>query len=388
MTALTDRRREIAGIRDEWLGWGLCALPADRVAAEAAVTRIYDLIGHRPPRFVWAESPSAAMALAPPAPLVRGVRVPARQADWPVPYRIANLRSGLRRRLQRRIFGPPPAYVWDPWGHRIGSGGPPAWDLVDREVGNPLGVSLGDSLLFPLRAALVAEAGESPAALAWHGQHEAGWFAAYDAWRRVTGRSFGPADDELLDLWAALARSCGWWWPREEVCVISERPVEAHTEEFPGFERGELRLHRADGPAVRYADGWSLYSWHGTRVPEWVLTDPTPERIAREPNVEVRRCAVERIGWDEYIRAAGLRPVGRAPDPGNPGAELRLYDLPSFAREAPARLLLAVNGSLERDGTRRRYGLRVPARFDDPVAAAGWTYGLTAPQYARLARRT
>jgi hypothetical protein len=148
-------------------------------------------------------------------------------------------------------------------------------------------------------------------------------------------------------------------------------------------ENGEVRLHCEDGPAIRYADGWDVHAWHGTRVPSWVVTDPDVRRIEKETNVEIRRCAIERMGWAAYIDAAGLRLVGAAPDPGNPGAELRLYD---FRQES--RVLLAVNGSVERDGTRRRYGLTVPASIADPVAAAGWTYGLSADQYSTLQRRT
>jgi hypothetical protein len=123
-------------------------------------------------------------------------------------------------------------------------------------------------------------------------------------------------------------------------------------------------------------------------VPSWVIEAPTVDRIADEGTVEVRRCAIERIGWGAFIDQAGLRIVGQAADPGNPGSELRLYDLPYRRWGAPTRLLLAVNGSVERDGTRRRYGLRVPPWFDDPLDAAGWTYGLTGVQYAQLQRRT
>lgn len=131
-----------------------------------------------------------------------------------------------------------------------------------------------------------------------------------------------------------------------------------------------------------------MHAWHGTRVPSWVIEAPTVDRIADEGNVEVRRCAIKRIGWGAFIDQAGLRIVGQAADPGNPGSELRLYDLPYQRWGAPTRLLLAVNGSVERDGTRRRYGLRVPPWFDDPLDAAGWTYGLTGAQYAQLQRRT
>ena len=108
-----------------------------------------------------------------------------------------------------------------------------------------------------------------------------------------------------------------------------------------------------------------------------------PSGSPREANVEVRRCAIERIGWASYIDQAGLRLVASAPDPGNPGSELRLYDM-----RKETRVLLAVNGSVERDGRRRRYGLTVPGFLNDPVDAAGWTYGLSAEQYSLLVRRT
>jgi hypothetical protein len=104
--------------------------------------------------------------------------------------------------------------------------------------------------------------------------------------------------------------------------------------------------------------------------------------------VEVRRCAIENLGWSAFIAQAGLTELATAPDPGNPGCELRLYELPYRRWGGPSCLLMAVNGSAERDGTRRRYGLRVPPWFTDPVDAAGWSYGLTGAQYATLQRRT
>jgi hypothetical protein len=61
--------------------------------------------------------------------------------------------------------------------------------------------------------------------------------------------------------------------------------------------------------------------------------------------------------------------------------------LPAQQGHGRSRLLLAVNGSVERDGTRRRYGLRVLAEFDHPLDAAGWSYGLTGAQIARSPSR-
>ena len=205
----------------------------------------------------------------------------------------------------------------------------------------------------------------------WLGQHDVDWV------------SYLPEPSP----WVTITRSCGWWWPQDDVCVIAERPSVLRTEPVPG-EDGDRRLHAADGPAVEYPDGWRVYAWHGIRVPPWVIDQPTVERIAGESNVEVRRCAIEHLGWGPFIDQAGLRLVAQAADPGNPGSELRLYDLPLERWGTATRLLLAVNGSVERDGTRRRYGLRVPPWFDDPLDAAGWTYGLTGVQYAQLQRRT
>ena len=121
--------------------------------------------------------------------------------------------------------------------------------------------------------------------------------------------------------------------------------------------------------------------------PDWVVRDPTAERIARERNVEIRRCAIERIGWDTYIDAADLALVDQADDPGNAGGTLRLYATPDgWGRTG--RILLAINGSPERDGHRRQYGLHVPTWISSALDAAGWTYGLGGDDYARLVRRT
>jgi hypothetical protein len=263
-------------------------------------------------------------------------------------------------------------------------------EVLQVTVRDTLHGSVHESVGGPLRAAVAQHNGRRPgqtAGLTWYGQHDAHWIAEHDI-RRDLGMTYGRDDEAQLDLWAALARSCGWWWPGEQVCVVSERPSTVHTEPVPGAMHGELRLHSGKGQAVTYPDGWGMHSWHGTQVPSWVITDPTVERIVAETNTEVRRCAIERIGWDTYIDQAGLDLVSAAPDPGNPGCRLQLYDMPTRLWGAPARVLLAVNGSVERDGHRRRYGLSVPADLDDPVAAAGWSYGLTGDQYAQMLRRT
>ncbi|TDB96328.1 DUF6745 domain-containing protein [Actinomadura sp. 7K534] len=355
-------QREAAEIRAEWLGHLLSSLPADRAAAEAAISELYRLIGADPPRFHWVASPVAALETVPPGLRLRASESVDRIADWPLVLRFRRLISELTAQLDVSVMRHQRA--------------------LDKLLGQVVRAPLMASRRSTLAMALWSVRDVGWRSDSWYAALCASWSAHYDAIRRTSGVVFTPEQNCLLDLWGAAVRSCGWWWPREDVCVVSERPVEIHTEVWG--DEGQVRLHRPDGPALRFADGWDVHAWHGTKVPSWVIDDePDVERIARETNIEVRRCAIEKIGWGDYIDRAGLRLVAAAPDPGNPGSELRLYDL----REQ-TRVLLAVNGSVERDGHRRRYGLTVPGGIDDPVAAAGWTYGLSGDQYSRLVRRT
>ncbi|MFD7709926.1 DUF6745 domain-containing protein [Streptomyces sp. NPDC059785] len=388
------RARLLAG---DWLAHGLAACPADRPAAEAAVTELYRLIGEPAPEFRWTPSPPAALRLLrrypaafPPLRLDSGPALVRPDLRTPA-ARLASLQRDLRERLDDRV------------GHPLGRDRRPTPGELPAEqalaAGRPLNsvidsvgrLALRTTLHSSVRALLRTEFMPTTGGLdgtTWYGQHDAQWIGHYDVFDRVGLARYRSGDRAQLGLWAALARATGWWWPGAGVCVLAERPTEIHTEPLPDAWHGERRLHRGDGPAVRFADGAAVHALHGTHVPAWVITDPTVERIHAERNVEVRRSAIERIGWDGYLAQARLGLVATARDPGNDGSDLHLYDVPNELWGRPARLLLVVNGSVEPDGRHRRYGLGVPAHFDDPVAAAGWTYGLSGEQYARLARRT
>ncbi len=336
---------DLLAIRAEWLAHALSTQPADRPAAEEAVATLYATTGRPPPRFVWVRSPREASKVL---PAKEGNRF---TGDWQsAEAQIAALCSELRQRLRQRI-------EW----HRS----------VNRVVGEPLRLWVHEGLLRAVNSTVPGSLG-----VGWSGQHDAAWQAEFEAHHRVLGVRIGRQDRELLDVWETLTRSTGQWWPRDDICVIADRPVAIHVD-------ANSALHNEKGPALAFADGSGAYAWHGRLVPRWVIEEPTGVRILTENNVEVRRCAIEHIGWEAFITDAELTLIGTAPDPGNLGFDLRLYDLPG--RE---RLLLAVNGSVERDGTRRRYGLRVPDWYSDPIAAAAWSYGLRADQYVQLQRRT
>lgn len=222
---------------------------------------------------------------------------------------------------------------------------------------------------------------------------DAYWIAVYSCALQIAGLP----PDPRLDAIAEAVASCWWITAMGSTVILGERPAIIGHEHAGGGPTA--RLHSASGPALAWGDGFTLYAWHGRVVPEWVIVRPTADKVMAAANVEFRRCAIESMGWLRFSAEAGLVPVDpaglstdlavcRRPDPGNPGQHLVLYDVPEQLWGSRVRLLVCTNGSPERDGTRRHYGLTVPAGFSDPVQAAAWTYGLTRDEYAACQRRT
>jgi hypothetical protein len=214
------------------------------------------------------------------------------------------------------------------------------------------------------------------------------WWESYAAFFRDVAELELPGD--LWDRSRALeqADTAGWWWPFKDFIIVCDVPTVMNLEQVAPQGWGSHRLHCDDGPAIAWADGFGLYYWHGRKVPAWAIESPTPELILAEKNTEVRRCAIESLGWPEFIEAAGLRMVGEAQqDPGNPGQDITLYDVPTEIYGDPVRVLVATNGTVERDGSRHTFGLTVPVNMTTPLEAAAWGYGLTADQYATAQRR-
>lgn len=206
------------------------------------------------------------------------------------------------------------------------------------------------------------------------GQHDAAWHAWVEAWTMI-GVTGLPDTTGL----AQVARNAGWWWAFDDLAVICERPREL------SFD-AERRLHSELGPAAVWPDGWSVWCWHGLRVPAWVVADPTPDRIFAEENQEIRRAACESYGWDRLTDR--MRLVDEQPDPANAPHTLRLFDAPDGVDLDGQRVLVVVNASPHRDGTRRSYGLVVDGATGDALEAAAGTFGLSRDEYAQLGRAT
>jgi hypothetical protein len=143
------------------------------------------------------------------------------------------------------------------------------------------------------------------------GQHNLGWLAFYDFAGRV-GVTYRPEEIDVLDLWLRVGRSTCWWQPREGFVLMCDRAGELHIDE-------EGRLHSIDGMAMKFRDGWGVWSLNGVQVDEQIVMTPdaqTLSQIKGEKNEEIKRIRIERYagrdarsvdGWQRYLKEVGAK---------------------------------------------------------------------------------
>jgi hypothetical protein len=350
-----------------WRAVAAATGPADRAAAERAVRAAYRAAGLAGPgRVLWCASPLAAVraVLELRAQGAVSVREAVRTRPW----------EQARARLHGRLGA-------QGWAERWALTGAELWAQTQGLAGRIRGAVLDTLAPEPARdadRAARAAAGTTRATVrlalldAVLGQHDAPWFASFDADADADAEGEGEGEGGVAGApWplAEAARQVGWWWPYEEVAVVCERPVELHRDEAG-------RLDRADGPALSWADGFAVHAWRGMPVPADFLAglaDVTPERIRTEENAELRRVLLEHYGYDRYLADSGAEPVHR--DETGVLWRIRLPD------DEPVVMVEVVNSTAEPDGTFRTYWLRVPPSTRTARAGVAWTFGVEEAAY-------
>lgn len=202
---------------------------------------------------------------------------------------------------------------------------------------------------------------------ACYGQHDAGWLSFYDFFQRI-----GVEGLEQLAGLKEAAKWCGWWWPMENIVVISERPQELHLDD-------QGRLHSPDAKSISYSDDWGLYVFHGVNVSEQIIMDPesiTVDQIMGEANAEIRRIMIERMGEDAWLLQSGAKLLNEDPRYG------KLYRVDfKNGREDPWVAVQVVNSTPEPDGSRRNFVIPVPPTIETAEAAVAWTFQMEPGEY-------
>lgn len=413
--------------RTHWRNAGLSLFSSDKDKALAGINSAYQAAGLNPPKIiVWLGSPRAA------ATAIRLLRsdlewpaqlVPAQRAVWDEVWKQCvrqieriigvpqweELRRRFRKEAEQRglekygryieksvkeEFGERMGiWVWRYLRQNVGAStfsairtdvelavrdkvnsqiSPRIADEVYRELVPPIRQQVFSAIGEPVRQMIATNNGILAGRLALecsYGHLDADWLSYFDFFATL-----GFAGTEPLAGMKKLAESCGWWWPYENICFLSGRPVELHRD-----NRG--RLHNETGMAIRYSDGWGFYAWHGILVPEYVILLPEPidlEMIHAEPNVEVRRVLIERFGLGNYLKSGSVKKLHQD----QCGT---LYSM-NLRGDEPIYVVHVINSTPEPDGTYKEYFLRVPPSMMRAREAIAWTFGLTEEEYFPLAQ--
>lgn len=372
----------LSAVADEWLASALDTATTDPDAARAAVAAAYTAAQLPvPAQVVLLDSPAAGAVAAALASGVlpenalpddhpvaarlqavssvvargtagRSVRAAVRTAPW----------AAARAELQRRLGPEGWATLWSAAGQGV-------WRLVHDRLATPVRTRISDDFddLWGQPAK-----GTSPRRVlldAVGGQHDAAWLAAFDAAARHL---------DCADVWrplaplAAVSRAAGWWWPYENLVIVTARPTGVHRDNVG-------RLHHDDGPAIGWADGYGMHAWRGMPIPPGTVAELahlTVERINAEENAELRRVMLEHYGYQRYLTEANAQQMHTD----ETGVLWRV----SFTDDEDLTMVEVVNATPEPDGTSRVYWLRVPPGTRTARAGVAWTFGLSEQEYAPL----
>jgi hypothetical protein len=199
----------------------------------------------------------------------------------------------------------------------------------------------------------------------FYGCHEMGFLSFYIAFQR-----FGIEAIDQMNGLISLAQNAGWTWFFDEACIITERPVELKLDESG-------RLHNLSGMAVRYSDGWGLYSSHGIVVPERIIMNPeslTPKEIDDEPNAELRRVMIECYGQENYLLNGGASEIHKD--------EFGTLFRKAVPNDEDLVMVRVTNSTPEPDGSLKDYFLRVPPTTKTAREAVGWSFAIPEAHYS------
>jgi hypothetical protein len=91
-----------------------------------------------------------------------------------------------------------------------------------------------------------------------------------------------------------IIKYCPWIFLDKDIAIICDRPLHFRFD-------NQNQLHAEGEPAIEFADGYSIYSYHGVTLPEkYGKVHPQqwqPQWLLTETNAELRRVLIQGIGY-------------------------------------------------------------------------------------------
>jgi hypothetical protein len=166
--------------------------------------------------------------------------------------------------------------------------------------------------------------------------------------------------------WENAAIHGGFRVMHPEFCIVSDFPEFIRTDE-------RNRPHCENGPSQRWRDGWSLYHWHGVRIPrEWIEDKNflTPKIALAEENMEKRQAAIQILGWARILKELEAKTINRHDDPQI--GELLEVTIQDLGRQRFVRVMC---------GTRREFAIAVPPETKTAIEAQAWMRSMSVKEF-------
>jgi hypothetical protein len=346
ITPTPEQMAALPEFRERWLRVGLSTEPANRPLAEQSIGSIYELCGFsRPKIFIWTSSPfgcqvalnvlhdlhpgsEASLTLGQffdqfssrfsrfRGQLLEQLRAQLgidgsqirEQFFWSQVWQYLNeqLDGQVREQLWTQLWRQCKKQRRDQdqfWGSIISEVGEQLHPELWHQVHGQLSLSLEGKILDQHDDQIWTQIGNRLkyyiTTMYSHGSLEA-YSIAFLRYCQSIGVKFTDAQSEGLSYMENVTKSCFWWYPFKDFCIVSDRPSEIH------IENG--LLHNETGPAILFRDGYALWSIDGMMVSQKIVMHPetlTVAEIDKEINAEVRRIMIQRFGPKRYMEESG-----------------------------------------------------------------------------------
>lgn len=173
-----------------------------------------------------------------------------------------------------------------------------------------------------------------------YGNIESGWISFYKFFADV----LGVKGTERINGFDLLAKEVGYSFMFDTIAVLTQRPCVLHINEAN-------RLHCTNGPAIKWADGTSIYALNGVTMPSWLFETPKEELTGKQimgiTNVEQRGEALKWYGLDKMLDMlkADILDVGT-----EYGYQLLALDVGTRRKEKYLRMLNPSTGEVHVEG--------------------------------------
>jgi len=166
------------------------------------------------------------------------------------------------------------------------------WASVEASVSDSVRASVGDSVRASKFLSYISPFFE--------GSFDANIWAFYDYFNDVLNINYDKVQKHY-DWWCSTVQF-GQIFPLDNVCVISQKPTD--------ISQLGTKLHADGKPAVKYADGFSVWALNGVRVPQYLAETPSSsldiEFFKKEQNADIKAEFIRKYGIERMVSMGKL----------------------------------------------------------------------------------